>query len=194
MGPHLYGIIGRKVAGQPDFDYSEALKGKAGVWTERELDKFITKPRHAIEGTSMPYRGLLSPHAREDLIAYLKYASSLAPSSFSSDDISSNIDDGDASNGAKLAERCLACHSLASNGKHSIGPNLMGVYGRNIASAPGFDYTQRLIRRKGTWDSEQLNAFIFESKKFDQGSHAAFLSLGRLSDRADIIAWLKSLK
>ncbi len=194
VGPHLNGIIGRPVAGQKGYDYSEGMREREGVWTEEKLEAFIVKPRHAVEGTTMPYRGMTNPRSRKDLILYLKYIAEQEPSDHIKDEHSISLTQGDADHGASLAARCMACHTLTEDGKHGIGPNLFGVYRRDIASAPGFDYTQTLIKRKGIWDAAQLNAFMFETKRFDQGSHAAFLSLWRLSDRADIIAWLKEQK
>lgn len=194
VGPHLYGIIGRPIASQQGYEYSEAMLAREGVWTETRLEEFIVKPNHAIDGTAMPYRGLKNPRARKDLILYLRYVATSGLTENIEDDHILSLTQGDAENGANLAARCMACHKLSDDGKHGIGPNLFGVYGRDIASAPGFDYTQSLIRRKGVWDTDQLNAFMFESKRFDQGSHAAFLALWRLSDRADIIAWLKEQK
>lgn len=194
LGPHLYGIVGRKVGTVSGFEYSPALLNRGGIWSERELDKFITRPRHAVNGTNMPYRGMLSPHAREDLIAFLKLTSTRKPTSIFNDDITKALNSGDAIQGGVLAERCLVCHKINHDGKHGIGPNLIGVVGRKAASAPGFDYSERLMKRGDFWNAETLNSFIFEVKQFDQGSHAAFYNLRRIEDRADIIAWLKTLQ
>lgn len=194
MGPHLHGVIGREIASDPSYQYSEALASKRGIWSEKELSRFLVRPSHVVQGTKMHYRGMMSPHAREDLIVYLKFASTQDPSSIVIDDIAARVDNGDIYRGALLAERCLACHTVSHDGKHGIGPNLIGIIGRKAASAPGFDYSERLMKRDIIWDPEQLNMFIFEIKKFDQGSHAAFYNLRRLKDRADIIAWLYTLK
>lgn len=76
MGPHLMGVVGRPMAGVTDYGhYSQALKdaGAAGrVWTEEELQKFISSPKKAMPGTSMRFFGLWSETDIDDLIAYLK--------------------------------------------------------------------------------------------------------------------------
>lgn len=76
MGPHLMGVVGRPMASVADYGhYSQALKdaGVAGrVWTEEELQGFISSPKKAIPGTSMRFFGLWSETDIADLIAYLK--------------------------------------------------------------------------------------------------------------------------
>ena len=37
-------MVGRKIASAPDFPYSDALKAKAGTWTDASLDAFLLKP------------------------------------------------------------------------------------------------------------------------------------------------------
>jgi len=194
VGPPLYGVVGRDIASIAGFKYSGALRKKEGVWSERELDKFITKPGHAVKGSEMLYRGMMSPHARQDLIAFIKFASTQTTENLEFDTIMIQLSSGNAIEGALMAEPCMTCHTTSGDGSHSIGPNLLGVFGRNIASAAGFEYSQRLIRREGEWNVESLNAFLFESKKFDQGSHLAFHRFKSLKDRSNIIAWLKTLK
>jgi cytochrome c len=55
-GPNLGGLLGRKVAGDPQFDYSPALRqaGDAGqVWSAAALEKFIADPEAMFPGTWM---------------------------------------------------------------------------------------------------------------------------------------------
>jgi cytochrome c len=74
LAPTLNGVVGRKAGALPDFKYSPALleKGKGGlVWTEANLDKFLTKPSALVPGTRMV---IAVPDAarRKALIGYLK--------------------------------------------------------------------------------------------------------------------------
>ena len=39
VGPNLYGVVGRPVAGHPGFAYSPALSGAGGRWTYESLDR-----------------------------------------------------------------------------------------------------------------------------------------------------------
>lgn len=72
VGPALYGVVGRPVAGVADYAFSNALKEKGGEWTEQRLSEFLTKPKKWAKGTKMVYAGIKKPEDRANLIAYLK--------------------------------------------------------------------------------------------------------------------------
>ena len=72
-GPGVFGVVGRKAAGVPGFNYSGALAkaGAAGtVWTREELDVFLLDPSKRVPGTTMPV-GLPDQKMRTALIDYL---------------------------------------------------------------------------------------------------------------------------
>jgi cytochrome c len=71
--PALKGVVGRKVASLTDFQYSDALKAKGGVWTEAALDAFIASPKTYAPGTQMT-AGAGDPGDRKVIIDYLKSA------------------------------------------------------------------------------------------------------------------------
>jgi cytochrome c2 len=72
IGPDLKGIFQRRIAAAKGYNYSEALKGFSGRWTEENLDAFLTNPRRFIPGTSMQVEGVPDPTERGSLIEYLK--------------------------------------------------------------------------------------------------------------------------
>lgn len=72
LGPSLAGIVGRKAASVPGFNYSPAMKASALVWTPRNLDLFLAKPQAVVKGNKMAYAGLPNPADRANLIAYLR--------------------------------------------------------------------------------------------------------------------------
>lgn len=193
LGPNLYGVLGRKIASVPDFEYSPALQENGGVWTVTSLDAFLQRPNHAVPGTDMSFRGFNNPGDRQDLINWLALQSDGSPVSPAEDRVPATLVRGDASRGWDLFQPCRACHSYEIGEPHKIGPNLHGIVGRPIASANGYHYSEYILRLKGNWTPERLNAFIFEDKRFAQGSHMAFHNLVELADRADLIAWLKTI-
>jgi cytochrome c len=70
--PSLKGVVGRKIASLSDFQYSDALKAKAGgVWTEAALDVFLADPKAYAPGTQM-FAGAVDPADRKAIIDYLK--------------------------------------------------------------------------------------------------------------------------
>ena len=73
QGPPLFGVVGRKVGGEPGFGYSDGLKGegdKGRAWTEATLDAFLADPQKAVPGTFMPV-SIPDATARHAVVAYL---------------------------------------------------------------------------------------------------------------------------
>jgi len=71
-GPHLYGVVGRAVAGVEGFTtYSGNLVKVAETWGPEELDGFLENPKAYAPGTKMTYKGLKDPEDRANLIAWL---------------------------------------------------------------------------------------------------------------------------
>lgn len=72
VGPNLYGVVGREHASVPGFNYSAAMKAKAGTkWTIEELNAFLTNPKAAVPGTTMAFAGLSRGSERADVISFL---------------------------------------------------------------------------------------------------------------------------
>jgi cytochrome c len=77
VGPELNGIVGRKAASVADYPYSAGMKklGEQGfVWTEENIDKWITDPKAMIPDSPMAlaFAGVPDAGERADIIAYLK--------------------------------------------------------------------------------------------------------------------------
>jgi cytochrome c len=76
IGPELNGIVGRKVASIDYPMYSDIMKTLGSfnvVWSEENLDRWITNPRVVLPGTYMTvFPGIPDANNRADLIAYLK--------------------------------------------------------------------------------------------------------------------------
>lgn len=71
-GPHLDGIVGRKVASVAGFTYSERLRGQDFTWDEVRLDRWLTAPQANFPGMCLPFTGLPKAEDRAAFIAYLK--------------------------------------------------------------------------------------------------------------------------
>jgi cytochrome c len=72
VGPNLYSVVDRKIAGEPDFNYSAALKAHGGNWTAANLDGYLRNPQTFAPGTTMPFSGISSISERRNVIAYLE--------------------------------------------------------------------------------------------------------------------------
>ncbi len=74
VGPHLYNLLDRDIAGVDGFKYSDALAGKGGTWTADELSAFLEKPKGYAPGTKMSFAGLRKEEDRAAVIAYIQGA------------------------------------------------------------------------------------------------------------------------
>jgi cytochrome c len=70
-GPDVRSIVGRPIAGEDGFAYSEALRGVGGVWTEELLHRFLTSPQEFAPGTKMMGIAIRDAEARQQIIDYL---------------------------------------------------------------------------------------------------------------------------
>lgn len=95
--------------------------------------------------------------------------------------------------GVKVAKKCVACHAFDEGGANKIGPALWEVVGRDIAAAD-FKYSSALAGLEGNWDVNALNGFLENPKKYATGTAMAFAGLRKPTDRANLIAYLDSLK
>lgn len=96
---------------------------------------------------------------------------------------------GDATRGEQLYQsRCGACHSLDAN---RVGPSHRGVFGRRIASVPGFHYSAALRKRSFVWDAAMLDKWLENPTALVPGT-AMGIRISATQDRADIIAYLRN--
>ncbi len=102
----------------------------------------------------------------------------------------------DPEKGAVAAKKCQTCHDFTKGGPNKVGPNLWGVVERVQGSHAGFNYsaTMKGHGEKGEkWTFDQLNAFIKNPKAAHPGTTMAFAGVSKDSERADIMAYLRSL-
>ena len=63
--------------------------------------------------------------------------------------------------GAEIFRACVACHTLSTNEVPRAGPTLAGLYGRRIASLPGYRFSDALKKMDIIWTPETV-AKLFE--------------------------------
>ncbi len=74
LGPNLGLLFGRKAGSVETYKYSRALLEADFVWSERNLDDWLTKPNAFLPGNKMQFAGVPKEQDRNDLIAYLRKA------------------------------------------------------------------------------------------------------------------------
>ncbi len=71
IGPALYNIIGRNMAGLENYKYSKALIDFGKSWTFDEMNSFLIKPQSYIKGTKMAFAGLKKEKDRASVILFM---------------------------------------------------------------------------------------------------------------------------
>lgn len=101
---------------------------------------------------------------------------------------------GDAARGARQFLQCKACHSVAANGPHTVGPNLFGIVGAKAAGKAGFAYSPALTKAGIVWSPERLDAFLARPNATVPGGKMVFGGMPNPQARKDVIAYLATLK
>jgi cytochrome c len=104
--------------------------------------------------------------------------------------------DGDAANGEQLfmTSGCPACHGVTPGDNAKVGPNLVGVVGRQAGTVQSLLGPSENLKKYGViWSAETLNEFLADPNAKVPGT----AMIGILADpqqRADVIAYLSTLK
>lgn len=99
----------------------------------------------------------------------------------------------DAAAGEQVFKKCTACHNADKGGANALGPNLWGVLGEGVGKgAHGFAFSPALSGVGGTWNWDNLAAWLHSPKKFAPGTKMTFAGLSNPQDRANVIAFLNS--
>jgi cytochrome c len=98
----------------------------------------------------------------------------------------------DAAKGEAVFKKCAACHNADTGGANALGPALFGTMGKGVAGHPGFAYSDALKGVGGTWNWDNMSAWLANPKKFAPGTKMTFAGLSNPQDRADLMLWLNS--
>jgi cytochrome c len=96
--------------------------------------------------------------------------------------------------GGKYAKVCSTCHSFGKGEAAKMGPNLYGIIGSKHAHMAGFSYSAGMQALSDkTWDYDGLNEFLYSPRNTVSGTKMSFAGIKNDQDRANVIAWLRTL-
>lgn len=101
--------------------------------------------------------------------------------------------DTDAEHGKAVFRACSICHTIVA-GKNGIGPSLWGVVGRHSASLENYTYSDAMKAADKTWDAATLDQYLTNPRAMVPKTKMIFPGLPKEQDRADVIAYLATLK
>ena len=94
--------------------------------------------------------------------------------------------------GAEVFRACVACHTLNGNEGVRAGPTLAGIFGRKIATLPGYNFSAALKTLDITWTPETV-AKLFElgPMTYTPGTKMPEQKIGSAADRAALVEFLE---
>ena len=101
---------------------------------------------------------------------------------------------GDPAAGKRSFVQCGICHNVGAGEASTIGPNLHGVVGAKAGARPGYAYSPAMKKSGLVWNAATLDRFLTKPGATVPGTKMAFPGIAAAKGRADIIAYLTTLK
>lgn len=153
----------------------------------------------AVAATEAPAPTAVEPDPNAPAAAATQQAAAApaAPAAAGSDvtPIADRLKTADVAAGEKTSKVCTACHSFADSGANKVGPGLWEVVNRKPGTHEGFKYSPAMVTfgETHTWDYATLDVYLANPKAEVPGNKMAFAGVKKPEDRANLIAYLRSL-
>jgi len=87
---------------------------------------------------------------------------------------------------------CVACHTLSAEEGPRAGPTLGGIFGRKIATLPGYNFSEALKKLDIVWTPETVSK-LFEvgPMAYTPGTKMPEQQIGSAEDRAALMTFLE---
>lgn len=92
--------------------------------------------------------------------------------------------------GKRLFIMCEACHSVAEEDAHKVGPNLHNIFGRTAGTRPGFTYSEALLASDITWSDETIRAWLQDPNGYIPGTNMVFVGLPKKDQQDALLEYL----
>jgi cytochrome c len=94
--------------------------------------------------------------------------------------------------GANVFRACVACHTLGAEQANRAGPTLAGIFGRRIATLPGYNFSEALKRLDIVWTPETVSKlFEIGPALYTPGTKMPEQRIGSEQDRAALVQFLE---
>jgi cytochrome c len=94
--------------------------------------------------------------------------------------------------GADVFRACIACHTLAGDEGNRAGPTLGGLFGRRIATLPGYNFSEALRQLDIVWTPETVSKlFEIGPAAYTPGTKMPEQRIGSAEDRAALVRFLE---
>jgi cytochrome c len=94
--------------------------------------------------------------------------------------------------GAEVFRACVACHTLGAEQVNRAGPTLSGIFGRRIATVPGYNFSEALKRLDIVWTPETVSRlFEIGPSAYTPGTKMPEQRIGSVQDRAALVQFLE---
>ncbi|MGH6940497.1 c-type cytochrome [Hypericibacter sp.] len=107
--------------------------------------------------------------------------------------VSGLLANADPAKGQEVAKKCLTCHTFGKGEPAKVGPNLYGIVGNKHGHMEGFSYSTAISSIDKPWGYEEINHFITNPRAYAPGTKMSFAGLPKVEDRANVIAYLRTL-
>lgn len=93
--------------------------------------------------------------------------------------------------GAQVFRACVACHTLSPDEGNKAGPSLAGLFGRRIATLPGYRYSDALKAMNIVWTPETVSKmFEVGPMAYTPGTKMPEQKIGSADDRKALVEFL----
>jgi cytochrome c len=93
--------------------------------------------------------------------------------------------------GAEVFRACIACHTLSSDEGNKAGPTLSGIFGRRIATLPGYNFSPALKKLDIVWTPETVSKlFEIGPAHYTPGTKMPEQTIGSADDRRALVEFL----
>jgi len=94
--------------------------------------------------------------------------------------------------GAEVFRACVACHTLRADATNRAGPTLSGIFGRRIATLPGYRYSEALKKLDIVWTPETVSKlFEIGPASYTPGTKMPEQTIGSAEDRSALVKFLE---